>query len=62
MTDSYDFTDLPLHGRFTEDGTQFRLYTSLNGVEFPVEYYNVHDHREKLDEAVKAGETTSEAE
>lgn len=52
----YDHEDLTLHGRFTPDGTQYRLYVLLNGVELPVQYLNVHDYREAFDEAAKNGE------
>ena len=58
MTDGYDYSDLSLHGKFTEDGSQFRLYVLLNGVELPVQYLNVHDYREKFTEANEAGGDT----
>ena len=54
----YAYEDLTLHGRFTEDGSQFRLYVLLNGVELPVQFLNVHDYREKFDEAAKPVEDT----
>jgi len=52
----YDHSELTLHGRFTDDGSQYRLYVLLNGVEVPVQYLNVAEYREKFDEAAKAGE------
>lgn len=62
MAENFDYSDLTLHGRFTEDGTQFRLYVLLNGEEVPVQYLNVHDYRERFDAAKQAGqnEETSE--
>ncbi len=56
MTDNYDHTDLTLHGRFTEDGTQYRLYVLLNGQEIPVQYLNVHDYREAFEASKKPAE------
>jgi hypothetical protein len=50
----YDHSDLTLHGRYTEDGTQYRLYVLLNGVELPVQYLNVHDYREAFEASKKA--------
>lgn len=51
MADNYDHSDLTLHGRFTDDGEQYRLYVLLNGVELPVQYLDVKDYREKFAEA-----------
>ena len=47
----YDHSDLTLHGRYTPDGNQYRLYVLLNGVELPVQYLNVHDYREAFEES-----------
>jgi len=54
----YDHEDLTLHGRFTEDGTQYRLYVLLNGHELPVQYLNVHDYRETFEAAKQPPEET----
>ena len=61
MSNDYDHSDLTLHGRFTPDGTQYRLYVLLHGVEVPVQYLNVHDYREAFEEAQQAGETKTKA-
>lgn len=53
--ENYDHSDLTLHGRFTEDGTQYRLYVLLNGEELPVQYLNVHEYREAFDRAKQNG-------
>lgn len=59
MADNYDHSDLTLHGRFTEDGSQYRLYVLLNGVELPVQYLNVHDYREAFEEAKQNAPSSS---
>ena len=51
MSDKFDHSDLTLHGRFTEDGTQYRLYVLVNGQELPVQYLNVHEYREAFEAA-----------
>ena len=58
MPDEYDHSDLTLHGRYTEDGTQYRLYVLLNDVELPVQYLNVADYREAFDASKQAAEDT----
>ena len=60
MPNDYAHSDLTLHGRFTADGQQYRLYVLLNGVEVPVQYLNVADYREAFDEAHKAGQPSSD--
>lgn len=64
MANDYDHSDLTLHGRFTEDGAQYRLYVLLNGVELPVQYLDVKDYREAFDEAkanAQQQQTTAQA-
>lgn len=58
MPDSnFDHSDLTLHGRYTEDGSQYRLYVLLNGQEIPVQYLNVHDYREAFDASKQEEDT-----
>lgn len=61
MANDYDHSDLTLHGRFTEDGEQYRLYVLLNGVEIPVQYLSVADYREAFEEARTAAEQSTPA-
>lgn len=61
MGENFDHSDLTLHGRFTEDGTQYRLYVLLNGHELPVQYLSVSDYRETF-EAAKQAENEPESE
>ena len=49
MADNFDHSDLTLHGRYTDDGQQYRLYVLVNGEEIPVQYLNVHDYREAFE-------------
>lgn len=46
-----EFTSIPLHGRFDDDGERFKVYMVLNGVEVPLSYLDVASHRELYDEA-----------
>jgi hypothetical protein len=61
MAEQFDHSDLTLHGRFTDDGSQYRLYVLLNGVELPVQFLNVHDYREKFDEAKQKASSDEQA-
>jgi len=56
MGEKYDHSDLTLHGRFTEDGQQYRLYVLLNGHELPVQYLSVPDYRETFEAAKQPAE------
>ena len=60
MPKDYAYTDLALHGRFTDEGNYFRLYVLLNGVEVPVQVLSVADYRERFEKAAAKGSRPSE--